>query len=368
MPFPDVLIAGGGLAGACAAFTLSRSGRSVHLLEACTPGAGASGAAAGSVNPFMGRRARPTWRLSKALAGLRWLVREAESTFDQTGVLRPARSEKQAGFFQEAAAEHPARTQWLTAEAAQRRVPAVQSPHGALWIEDGGAADVPALIETLLRAARTHGATVETGTRVTGWGAHGEGVSVEVEREADHEKIEARRLLLCVGQGFGALPALAPLDLRAVKGQTLRLRRPASLEEARLPTLSGTGYVVPQPDGTLLAGSTYDHDFTDLEPTDEGTQYILGNVGRMLPALADAEVLEARAGARVSPPGSHLPAVGPLPHSSADGSHGGNARVWVFTALGSRGLLTAPMLARELPSFFDDPSRIPEKVRARAAA
>ena len=62
----DLLIVGAGLAGACAAFTLSRHHR-VHVLEANEPASGASGAAAGLVNPFMGRRARPVWHLREAL-------------------------------------------------------------------------------------------------------------------------------------------------------------------------------------------------------------------------------------------------------------------------------------------------------------
>ena len=362
MSTPDVLIVGGGLAGACAAFCLAREGRSVRLLEAETPGAGASGAAAGLANPFMARRARPTWRMAEAVEALRWIVREAEAehTFDETGVLRPARNEKQAGFFQQAADEHPARARWLAADAAEERFPGVRSPHGALWIEDGGAADVPALIEALLYAASQCGASVETNARVTEWTEHDEYISVEAEREGAPETLEAKRLLLCVGQAFEALPALTPLGLRAVKGQTLRLRRPAALRDQPLPGLSGNGYVVPRPDGSLLVGSTYEHDFTDLAPTAEGRQYILEKVSQMVPALAEAEVLSARAGARVSPPGSHLPALGPLPTSS-------EGRLWVFTALGSRGLLTAPLLARALPSSLDDPSRIPPTVRVEAA-
>jgi glycine oxidase len=363
------------VAGAGAAFCLRRNGHAVRLLESASePATGASGAAAGSVNPFMARKARPAWRLDDALAALRWVAREAgaEETFAQDGVLRPARSAKQAVFFRDTASTHPERTAWLAPEAAAERFPAVQSSHGALWIPSGGAANVPVLIEALLQAAREHGAIIETGVRVTGWDERPGGVTVEATRDGAATTFDAARLLLCVGMGFAAFPALAPLGLRAVKGQTLRLRRPPSLQGERLPSsLSGSGYVVSPPgsDGTLLAGSTYDHDARHLRPTDEGRRYILDHVRRMLPPLEAAEVLEAQAGARVSPPGSPLPAVGPLPGGRAKGHASGLAgdgRVWVFTALGSRGLLTAPLLARALPAWLDAPARIPEAVRAQA--
>ncbi|PSQ78507.1 MAG: FAD-binding oxidoreductase, partial [Bacteroidetes bacterium QH_7_62_13] len=62
----DIIVVGAGLAGATAAFTLSAN-FDVHVVEADRPATGASGAAAGLVNPFMGRRARPVWRLHDAL-------------------------------------------------------------------------------------------------------------------------------------------------------------------------------------------------------------------------------------------------------------------------------------------------------------
>jgi len=52
----DVVIIGGGYTGLSAALTLAEAGRSVILLEAVEPGAGASGRNAGHVVPFWNRR------------------------------------------------------------------------------------------------------------------------------------------------------------------------------------------------------------------------------------------------------------------------------------------------------------------------
>ena len=74
----------------------------------------------------------------------------------------------------------------------------------------------------------------------------------------------------------------------------------------------------------------------------------------MLPALRHARVLEEIAGVRVGVPGTRLPMLGPLP---------GRRRVWMFTGLGTKGLLTAPLLARNLSLFFEHPQTIPPPLR-----
>ena len=350
----DTIIAGGGLAGACAACVLSRTER-VLLLEAERPAAGASGAAAGLVNPFMARKAKPTWRLGEALAALHALLDEAGAPglFRPGGVLRPARDEQQAGWFQETAAAHPAHTCWLAAETVERRFPAVHSPHGALLVRPGGALDVAAFVNALLEVARKRGAGVRSGARVTGWGEDDRRAHVDAVQGGSAERIEAGRVLLALGQGYPAFAALEALGLHGVKGQTARVRRPEALIEKTLPPLSGLGYVVP--DGnTLLVGSSYAHDFADLTASPNVTRRILHKASKMLPGLDVAEVLEERAGVRVKQKGSRLPLVGRLP---------GRRRLWVLTGLGSKGLLTAPLLAQALPAFFADEEAIPEAVR-----
>ena len=110
MPSPTdqtVVVAGAGLAGACAAAVLSRT-RPVVVLEAGRPGGGATGAAAGLVNPFMGPKAKPAWRHDAALDALAALAADAGGgPFRATGVVRPAGSARQARAFQDRADAHP---------------------------------------------------------------------------------------------------------------------------------------------------------------------------------------------------------------------------------------------------------------------
>ena len=344
----DVVIAGAGLAGACAAFHLSRT-RAVLVLERHAPAAGASGAAAGLVNPLMGRKARPAWRHTEALTTLDALLHAAGASalFRRTGVLRPAADLAQAGAFVAAAETHRGAAEWLPPGAACERWPDVAAPHGALWIAGGGHLALPALVRALLAAAEVRGATVRVGTGLAGWETDGDGCIAIT----DHgERIRTRHLLLALGDGFRRFSALAELPLHRVKGQTIRLRRPPDLDG--LPAISGSVYVVPEADG-LVVGATFEHDFASLAPDPAQSEALRAKAARLLPPLSMTPVLDAQAGVRVTVPGTRLPLLGPLP---------GRPAAWVFTGLGAKGLLTAPLLAQALPTLLDAPETIPPEV------
>ena len=349
----DVIIVGGGLAGACSAFRLSAH-VDVHLLEADALASGASGAAAGLVNPFMGRRARPVWRLREALRAVSSLVKDAgvPDLFPPRGVLRPVTEADQEAPFREAAAEHPDLAQWLSPAEVSERVPAVQTDIGGFFVPQGGAIDVAALVRGVLAAAEQRGATVETGAPVLYWRETPSAAVVEVERDDGTEELRADRVLLALGQGYPPFPELRRLGLDGVKGQTVRVQRPESLPKPLLP-LSGRGYVVPD-DDTLILGSNYDNNFDDLAPDPNATDYIREKTARMVPGVDTTEVLEVRAGVRVKHTDTNLPILGPLPRRD---------RLWTFTALGSKGLLTAPLLAEALSTYLADPATIPEAVQ-----
>ena len=351
----STLIAGGGLAGAAAALYLSQH-HHVRVLEKGRVAAGASGAAAGLVNPLMARKARLAWHADSALDALHELLDLAGAAplFRTTGVLRPASDVRQAGFFKEAAAAHPLHGLWLAAEAAQERWPDVRLPHGALFVRSGGAIDVAALTRRLLEAAQRNGADVQTDVRVTGWGEAENGAYVDVRHgNQNAERLHGDRVLLALGYGYADYPELERLHLHAVKGQTVRVAPPESI--GPLPCVSGRGYVVPG-ENTWVVGSSYEHDFSDVRPSPEATRQILSKAAQMLPCLENAAVLSDVAGVRVGVPGTRLPVVGPLP---------GRKRIWIFTGLGSKGLLMAPLLARALPSFFRRTSAIPAEVQVQ---
>ena len=345
----DVVVVGAGLAGACAALVLSRT-RRVVVLEAERPGAGATGAAAGLVNPFMGRKARPAWRHDHALDALAELADEAGGGHvRQTGVVRPARSPAQADAFRAQARAH-ADLDWLGPAASAERWPAVAAPWGALWVRRGGSVDLAAFARAALATAVERGAEVRT-ARLLGWKPS----STHPIAITDLGDLAGRRLVLALGDGARQLAPLAGLPLHRVKGQTVRLARPPALPAGH-PAVAGHGYVVPDSDAVVV-GATFEHSFADTRPDPALDAELARRAAELVPSLAGAAVLGRRAGVRVTVPAAvsphRLPLAGPLP------GHGG---VWVVSGLGAKGLLTAPLIARWLPDALDGRQPLPAEL------
>lgn len=337
-----VCIVGAGLAGAAAAAALS-SLADVTLLDRDGPAAGASGAAAGVVNPYMGLRARAVWRLPDALTALDAMLRETGVWQPAPGLLRPARDGDQAAVFRARAHEFPAALEWYSAPRCAERWPGVQAPHGGLLVRDGRALDVAALVKRLIDRANVdcrYGVAGDV-MAVTPLG----GVSL---RDGTHLTPDVT--ILCAGRDPNALTAALPLH--HIKGQLVRLRAPEVAP--RIPILAGDGYAVPQQD-SVVVGSTFEHVFSHDGPDPAGVAALRQKAAALVPTLADAEVEQSLAGIRTTVPGTRLPLLGPI---SASG------RLWVFNGLGAKGLLTAPLLASHLGAYLMNPALIPPEVRA----
>ncbi len=325
----DVLIAGAGLAGSCAALHLRMAGREVMVVEAEEP---AAGSAAGLVNPFMGRKAKPVPYLHEAVNAFEETLKiaSAEHLFFGDGVWRPAMSESQAITYRRRAKQHPDQLTWLPHDDARDRFAPALTSFGGLWVRRGGAISVPSFIRALLDAAHVE---VRPNTLVSRWDEDKNHVAVTLN---DGTRLHARHLILALGYGGVDHPALSDLELYGVKGQVIRVETPVDL--ASLPPLAGSGYVVPDGD-TLVIGSTYEHNFTVLDPTGDATEQILEKAGTLLPSLTEPTVVEAATGVRTYARGSSEPVARPL---------SGSQRIWAFTGLGSKGLLMAPLFARRL--------------------
>lgn len=361
----DTVIVGAGLAGACAARILARD-RRVLLADAGDHDAASPAAVAALANPLMAQRARPGWRVIEAVAAYERLVRDLAppDTTALAGLLRPAATSVQAEEFAQVAEAWPDLAAWWSADEVRHRAGWIEAPHGALRVTRGGALSVPSLLESLRRNAAATGAECRGAWRLEGWDGDGstalgtpsnrplEPFEAVFRTDDGAVRVITRRLVLATGPCFDRLQTLRGVSLHRVKGQVVRVL-PSWRPDALLP-VSGRGYAAPMDDGTVVIGSSYEHDFDDSAPTLIQSRRLLARMVTALPWLRDAAIVSEAAGLRVTVPGRRTPMVGPLP---------GHPGVWMLTGLGSKGLLMAPYLAEELPGWLDRPDSLPHELR-----
>jgi glycine oxidase len=353
-------IIGGGIIGAAVAWELARAGRRVALLDRQQPGMEASWAAAGMLAPGAetpdSAPVAPLGRASLALYPEFVAAVEADSglrvgyeTGDALQVFFGERAEREREEFlrvhrglglageeitwEEAVRLEPALAMQTPARnvnkaAASRRTPKVAVMKNEARVEPR------ALTAAALAAAQARGAELRAGCAVERVLVKGGRVRAVSTSAGD---IAAECVVLAAGCWSGGLQEMrryAPT--RPVRGQMIALR--SARVRVRQVLRSHHGYVVPRADGRLVCGSTAEPEAGfEKRVTPEGQQRILSAAMELMPALADATVVETWCGLRPDTP-DHLPALGP---TDVQG-------LYMATGHYRNGVLLAPITARLL--------------------
>ena len=306
----QLLIVGGGVAGAAAAYFAARSGWAVTLLDA---GEGrASDVPAALLNPVRGQSGKVE---ALSLAGLRFtfaLIRELEAQghavpHGQTGVRRPVPDEK-------------TRRKWeanLPAELPHRwRDPAGLPPgwHSVLELPEGGWVGGAALVRSLVAAS---GARLVRGRAVT---VTASGAVLE-----GGETLSADRVLCCGGSFW---------DAGGREGGIHRAGSLLLLDTVPRQPLSFGAYLSPAMRGGVLGATFEAPAASHAEARAVGLplkslDWLLGK-GAALSDLGGVGVTGRWTGVRLSP----------LRHGPDESG------VWHLSGLGSKGFLLGPLLAR----------------------
>jgi glycine oxidase len=347
----DVVIVGGGIAGMVTAYYLARAGLPSVVVERDAIGSHASGFAYGGLSPVSGFGI-PGRLAEVAQEGMRLHRELAESLVEETGIdiefrVRPslalALSEADAARLQAAVPwqqQQPGYSvRWLDPPEARRVEPRIADETlGAVLID--GTADVEPykLVLALTRAAERLGVTVRHG-RVTGLrGEGGRVTAVTLERG----EIACSTAVLALGPWSGETSAWLrmPVDVRPLKGQILRLEAPGPPVACSVGW--GHNYATTKPDGLLWAGTTEEEAGFDEETTSAARDEIGAALVRMLPAMADAQVVYQTACLRpVASDG--LPLLGRVP---------GFDQVYMATGAGRKGILFGPAMGRAIADLI----------------
>jgi glycine/D-amino acid oxidase-like deaminating enzyme len=228
---------------------------------------------------------------------------------------------------------------WLDAAEARRAEPRISADAlGAVSVE--GTADVEPyrLVLALTRAAERRGVSVRHG-RVVGLRRQGGAVShVVLERDV----IACDTVVLALGPWSAEASAWldVPIEVRPLKGQILRLRAPGAPVACSVGW--GHNYATTKPDGLLWAGTTEEEAGFDEETTHEARDEIGAALVKMLPAMAEAQLVHQTACLRpVTADGLLL--LGRVP---------GQDGVYMATGAGRKGILLGPAMGRAVADLI----------------
>ena len=346
-----VAIVGGGLAGASVAYALAGKGvDDITVFErgprlAC----GASGAAAGILQPVTGRRARlAPWHAEGMLhtLGIAEELQVPRLPGAGDGVLRVALTEDQAQAWSVRADDmDPEIARWVDGTECRALEPAVTAQAlGAVWIPAARALPVRTLVERMVHAA---GASVLCGVEALDYEASSASVTLRA-RSAPNAAVphEFDAVVLCGGL---RPPGRAPLI--PVKGQVGRFL------SDRVPrrVLSSGGFVCSGGATEVLVGATTEWEPFEPGVTPEGIDALHGRVSKLL-GSGNYTPQTVWWGVRPTTK-DRVPKLGAIDESG---------RVFVLEGLGTKGLLLGPIAAGWLADWVvgrSDERDIPQAFR-----
>ena len=364
----DVIVIGGGLAGANVAYSLRMQGVQVRVVDqAPVPGGAASALSWGILHPHFTRDDSPLSKLSRegfllARSRLRELEEKTgEPLFEPLGCLQMAHTDEIYAEWQSAASQDqpfalPADYGTLLQKEEASLKAGLSLKRGGWFFPMAGMARSGAFCRALIKAS---GASYRGNTQVVAlkkqdkyWQLIGEfGEVID----------EATDVVVCAAFASEALLGTA-LGLEALSGR-ITLLRDTDLTELNSP-VSGEGYIAHMSDGYCGVGATYELERTGPWTETKAHENNLEKLDSLLTKSVPVVVTGAYCGVRAAGPG-RLPVLGASIDEEKwlsvcrshkeypqDSSLWDQEGLWVLAGLGSRGLSMSALCADMLTSLM----------------
>jgi glycine oxidase len=321
----DAVFVGGGVIGLCCAWRAAQRGARVAVLERAEPPAGATDVAAGMLAPVGELTFGEPELLELTLASARLypeFVAELEAAsgestgYARQGALHVALDRDEAAQLRrvhDLQRSLGLEAQWLAPRRCRELEPGLTpSFNGGVLAPGEASIDPRRLAKALAAALAAAGGELRTGCEVVAGIFEGErlvGVGT-----AAAEEFRADKVVLANGAWSGAtdwLPDHARPPVRPVKGEVLELRgRDGAPAPAERILASERVYLVPREDGRLIVGATVEERGFDTTVSAGGILELLREAYRLLPDVAEMELVGSLAGLRPGTP-DNLPLIGP---------------------------------------------------------
>jgi glycine/D-amino acid oxidase-like deaminating enzyme len=351
----DFCVLGAGLAGLAVSKSLIESGASVCLIDVKDIASGASGTPLGLVNPATGRAGTKTWHAEECYDAVYDDLKEVQDStdvriFDKTGVLRPAQDEKMASRMHQNVTDQDwpeGWCSWLDSKEVKDTNPDIHCFEGAMWLPHALTVNTGAYLNTKARMLSEKGLTIYTDINYT-LSKENDGFKMTISGSED---IHAKNVIHTTGSSTKESSYWDYLPIHPIKGQVAIFESPKTKDFKF--SISALGYIASISDTRFVAGSTYEHNYDHLQPDNQGLSYLTNRLSGVYPVLfEEAKLVDQWAGVRASSP-NKKPILGRHPE---------HENLFVFTCLGSKGLLYSAYLGKTLTNFILKGSAIPKEI------
>jgi glycine/D-amino acid oxidase-like deaminating enzyme len=314
-----IAVVGGGYAGLAASWHLLQKGFDITLFD-LEDGKSASVISTGLLQIYPGEHARRSWEGEKALQETISLLDIAsnelgEPVYLRNGLFRPAVMAEQEASFRKTASLY-SDVFWWDEEEVKKKLPYL-SPFPGLFVPGAITVDSAKYVEGL------HAACLKAGMQFQ---------RKKVESQSELSSFDS--IIIAAGAATLDLTSTT-LPLSITKGQMLVCKLPEGFDLTM--SIGGKGHISSLGNGLCFIGSTYERDYKSLAPDLERALLLKDLVSTFLPVASDFEVVECRAALRIAQKASYLPLIEQL-----------DEKTWIYTGLGSRGLLYHGLFAKKL--------------------
>jgi glycine oxidase len=323
----DFLIVGQGIAGTTLAMELIAQGSSVLVIDAYNKSS-SSQVAAGLYNPIAFRRVALGWKANECLKEVRRFYSGQEELtethlFYPKDILRIHGSAEEVVIWNKRM-QDPEFEGLLGDTIYEQDSPFYFQPFGVSKVLGGGFVDTRTWLSAVRRIFLSRNILREE---------HFEIRQLEILREGvQYKEIRANKVIFCEGADALQNPWFGHLPFNLAKGDVVLIHAPDLPPEI----FNGSIYGIPLGEGVFRVGSTYEWDFSDPLPSKDRAIELEDKLKSLI--RVPFKIIGHEAGIR--------PTV--KDRRPFLGSHPENNSLAIFNGLGTKGVLLAPLLAKEM--------------------
>ena len=336
----DYIIVGSGLAGLMLCEQLRSRGKSFIVVSNISQQA--SVVASGLYNPVVLKRFNMAWHADKHVTEALSVYKKLEDHLnikvdDQRPIYRIFNSiEEQNNWF--LAADKPKLQQFLVPKIIENNNPNVRAPFGYGEVKYTGRVDTKLLLEAYRNDLKAKDLFIEESFDYS---------KLEVTHHIRYKDIMAKKLIFAEGFGMKQNPFFNTLPLEGTKGELLVIHA----QDLKLDViLKSSVFIIPIGNDHYLVGSTYAWNDYSNTPTESAKNELLEKLQKVISCAF--KVMHHRAGIR--------PTV--IDRRPLVGQHEQHKDLYLMNGLGSRGVLVAPTVAKDLIAHIEDGVPLPTEI------